>query len=120
MNRVVVLRTLPPDEYGNRRVRICYFVKDDAGPVKIPDARLAKPKDGGKHYPFKVPGCAGYIACQPKRANVMPVQKGGETYLCTRSDDPRAVTCPDCEATDEFKVAMAEIEERQAGAVAVS
>lgn len=119
MSRIVVLRTLPPDENGNRRVRICYFVKDEKGPIKIPNARLPKPKEG-KHMPFRVPGCAGYIACQPKRSSTNPIQKGGETHLCTRSDDPRAVTCPECMATDEFKVAMAEIEERMAGAVAVS
>jgi hypothetical protein len=56
-------------------------------------------------------GARGRIACNPKLQSVSAQVVNGETNLCMHSDDPRAATCPECMATDEFKAAMKQLEE---------
>jgi hypothetical protein len=110
MSRVVVVRVLPKDENGIQRCRQCFLVKSPTGAITSPTGRLAKPKNGEKHYPFLVPGYQAYIACQPKRANVNPMNRNSETHVTLRTDDPRVVTCPECMATQEWKDAMAQFD----------
>ena len=105
MSQVVVIRMLKPDEHGVSRARQCYFVRDAQGPVKYKECELQADKKG-KKIPFRMPGTAGYVACQPKRASLDPMRRDGEQHVCIRTDDPRVVTCPDCIATSEYKEAM--------------
>lgn len=102
MSNVVVMRVLPPDANGTRYVRVCWFIIDKDGPVQNPGGML-ETSWGPKGYE----GARGRIACQPKRTSVLPEFNGAETRLCVNSEEPRAVTCPECKATPEYKAAMA-------------
>jgi hypothetical protein len=102
MSNVVVMRLLPPDSTGTRRVRVCWLMQDANGPVQNPGGEIAT-----KAGPITIDGARGRIVCQPKRTSVAPHFDGVETHLCINSDDPRAATCPECKATPEYKSAMA-------------
>ncbi len=99
----VVIRMLP-DKSG--RVRIHWFVRDPAGPAETPSGSLpSKPK------PTIIEGSRGRIACQPNRDSVTPsTNRSGQIEPCCHTDDPRAATCPECQATDEYKQAMEYLE----------
>ncbi len=99
----VVIRMLP-DKSG--RVRIHWFIRDSTGPAKTPSLTVPSPVG-----PLAVGGTVGRIACQPKRDSVTPaVNHAGQIEPCCHTDDPRAATCPECCATDEFKQAMEYLE----------
>lgn len=91
---------LLPDKSG--RVRIHYFVHTPDGPAQTP-GRVAMTAMG----PLRLGGSRGKIACQPGLADVTPQAVGGSWHLCCHSDDPRAVTCPECEKTEDYQKAMA-------------
>lgn len=106
MSNIVVMRVLPPDAQGTRYVRVCWFMIDANGPAQNPSG-VIETSWGPKDYE----GARGRIACQPQRTSVLPEYNGVETKLTVRSEDPRAVTCPLCKATPEYKAAMAVYED---------
>lgn len=95
MSTQVVVRLLKD---GSGRVRIHYFVRDEAGPIRTPAGVIALTAMG----PMSAGGTKGYIACQPKQES-LDVKKDGIIYPTPHSDDVRAVTCPECQATAEYK-----------------
>lgn len=98
MSRVVI--RMLPDKSG--RVCIHYFVHSREGPANTP---------GGMVGPFPFPGSQGYIACSPKTERVTPrVGADGTTTPVCHSNEARAVTCPKCRETREWKETMAQIE----------
>jgi hypothetical protein len=105
----VVLTVLPGEPTdGTGRVRIHHFVRDGAGPVRLP-ARV-EPTPAG---PLRLGGGVGKIACRPALADVDRVA-GGVARPVLFSDDPRAVTCPECRATEDYQKAQARLGEAQA------
>ncbi len=98
MSRSVMVRLLP-----DRRVRIHYFVRDDAGIVKNP-VRIEQTVLG----PMTLGGARGYLACQPRQDSVLPRVHGGVIHPCVHSDDPRAATCPECLGSEAAKKALAD------------
>ncbi len=93
MSRTVI--RMLPDKSG----RVChhFFVHAPAGPAKTP---------GGAVGPFPFPGSTGYIACQPHNPQVTPQVQGGIIYPVSHTNEARAVTCPKCLATPEWKQTM--------------
>ena len=51
------------------------------------------------------------MACNPVLASVAPQKVGADNVLMPHSDDVRAVTCPECRATPEFKAVEAALSE---------
>lgn len=99
MARTIQMRVLP-----DGKVRIHYFVHDDAGPIRTPGKVIAMTPLG----PLRAGGVKGYIACQPKRDSALPGRvAGGEIQVMPHSNEARAVTCPECKATDVWKKTMA-------------
>src|SRR5438876_1374472 len=99
--RTVVVRLLPD---GSGRVRIHWFERLDNGPVKTPEGEVMT-----NLGPMVFGGVSGRIACAPKMTNVSPQMVDGRANLVCHSDEVRAVTCPQCMETEEFKKAMEEI-----------
>jgi hypothetical protein len=102
MSRCVV--KLLPDKSG--RILIHYFVHDPAGPAETPTGVTMTALG-----PLKLGGARGRIACQPKLESVTPQVRAGVTYPIPHSDDPRAVTCPACKETEEYKRVMEQLGE---------
>jgi hypothetical protein len=96
--RTVIIRMLP-DKSG--RVRIHWFIHEERGPIKTPET--VKMTQIG---PVRLGGNRGRIACQPAKTDLVPQQKGRDIEPCCHSDDPRAVTCPECMAVPEYREAM--------------
>lgn len=92
--RTVEVKVLPG---GQRRVRIHYFVRDPEGPVRLPGKEQATPF-GLVRLGYGV----GRIACQPARENILPRVEAGVMRVVPHSDDPRAVSCPECQATAQY------------------
>lgn len=87
------------------RVRIHFFARDDAGPVTTPSAVV--PTSMGL---ISLGGAKGFIACEPRRQSVSPeLGPGNRVTPCCHTDEPRAVTCPECLETETYKKAMAQI-----------
>jgi hypothetical protein len=84
---------------GTGRVCIHYFVRDASGPIVTPK---------GEGQLANIGGTKGYIACNRQQNTVGTQIRNGEHMMCVNSDDPRAVTCPDCLATDEAKRQLTE------------
>lgn len=103
MSRTVEIKILPD---GTGRVRIHWFQVLDGGPIKMPSGTIET-----QYGPLIHVGPPGRIACQPERTSVLPQEQNGVTLLTCHSDEPRAVTCPECMATPEFKIAMQKIAE---------
>jgi hypothetical protein len=79
------------------RVRLHYFHPSGAaGPIKPPGGVM-----GGRIH---VPPATYTIACAPDMTNRVNV---------LGSEDPRAVTCPECEATELHKSALALYDDAQ-------
>lgn len=93
----VVIRVLP-DEQGNVhegcRVRIHWYNRNDKNPT--PTVSQAGVFARAK----------GRIACMPQSEGMHIRLPDGRLQIVHHSDDPRAVTCPECVATPEFKEAM--------------
>jgi len=88
---------------GTGRIRIHYFHKDDQGPAFTPAVTLRS-----SIGPVRAGGVKGRIACQPTLSIVTPQVTVHEVKPLVHSDDPRAVTCPECRASDLWKKAMEE------------
>ena len=102
MQRVVVMKRLKD---GSGRCCIHYLVRDDSGPITMLDCEIVA-------MPYKVGGRAR-IACNKEQNTVTPQERGQEVFQCLRSDDVRAVTCPDCLATKEAKDMLAHYAEME-------
>jgi hypothetical protein len=98
----VVIKMLP----DRKQVRIHYFVWDDAGPAQTPSTTT--PTALG---PLTLGGVRGYIACQRGLKQVTPLVQGDRTTPCVHSAESRAVTCPECRDSPEWKANMAQIAE---------
>lgn len=94
----VVVRLLPD---GSGRVCLHWIYEDKDGPIETVDSVVqtsAGPKLlGARRW---------RMACCPQLTNIDPKREGVRIIPWQRSDDPRAVTCPRCMATDEFKARM--------------
>jgi hypothetical protein len=101
VNRLVlgVLPGQPTD--GTGRLRIHYFARDPAGPLRLP-VRVEPTPVG----PLRLGGACGRIACRPALA-ALSRPEGGVTREVLYSDDVRGVTCPDCQGTDDYRKAAA-------------
>lgn len=96
---------------GSGRVCHHWFERIDEGPMTVPYALHPGRDAGGVPDGTLVPGPAkGRIACSPKSTTILPQQRGDMIFTLPHSDDPRAVTCPECKATAGYKAALAEIE----------
>jgi hypothetical protein len=88
---------------GSGRVRIHFFVRDDAGPVSTPGV-VHQTALGQVH----LGGARGYIACRPKQSSIMPgTAPGGMIEPTVHTDDGRAATCPECLKTEAWAKWMA-------------
>ena len=111
MRRVIEIRALPDGRY-----RIHYFVFDPEGPCELPTGMVKTNQGSSVRVGGSIPtpegivATRGYIACEPERKSVLPDGRRGTIRLCLRSDDPRAVSCPSCKETAEYKAAMADLE----------
>jgi hypothetical protein len=101
---------LLPDKSG--RVMIHWFMWDEAGPIELTQAPVMT-----ANGPMVVGGnvvtgeTKGRIACNPALKDLIPRAVGGIGQLCVHSDDPRAVTCPDCKKVPEFAALIQEYSE---------
>lgn len=88
------------------RSRVCvhWFEVTRDGPAATPLGVVQSPLG-----PLAVGGVRGRIACRPAVSTVTPQAVNGAVQLLCRSEEPRAVTCPECMATPQFKRAMEEI-----------
>ena len=89
-DRAIVLKQLKD---GSGRLCIHYFVRADNGAIQTAI-------DPGNKIPWLRGGTKGYIACNPQQ-NAVLKQDGMETFVCLRTDDIRAATCPACLETKE-------------------
>jgi hypothetical protein len=97
MNNILI-RMLPDMIH----VRHHWFCRTEAGPAETPSGHLG---------PYKVGGVRGYIACQKSRESITPLMlPGGQVEPLHFTDDARAATCPECQATPEFEAMMAQLE----------
>lgn len=104
---IKVLKGEPLD--GTGRVCIHLFVQDERGPIIEPHA-LHSVFENGVQVKQKVAArpTRGQLACDPKRL-VAPVTRGGVTTVTARTDDPQAVSCLSCKASEVYKVMMSRI-----------
>jgi len=103
--RVVNVKLLPD---GSGRVRVHWFVRSPQGVIRTGLKTEITPIGI-----LRLGGAQGYIACQPKRENVLPTMDHGEIHLLIRSDDIRAANCPECLATEEAKKLLAEMKDTE-------
>jgi hypothetical protein len=103
MKQQVVIRMLKD---GTGRVCIHFFVHDDRGPAVTPAAEVRTAVGT-----VQIGGSTGYIACQPQRADVTPRMVGNTIQPLPHSNDGRAVTCPECMATEAYKEWMKGLED---------
>ncbi len=87
---------------GSGRVRIHFFVHDEKGPAPISAGSLTH----AQGFPMR-----GRIACQPERMSIMPEVTASVIRPVVHSNDARAVTCPECQATDDYKAMMKDLAE---------
>ena len=80
------------------RACIHWFKHDPKGPIQT-SADVAISSLG----PIKIGGATGKIVCHPEQNTVSSQWDGNELRMCLNSDDVRAVTCPACIETDEYK-----------------
>lgn len=98
---------------GSGRISIHLFVRDDKGLFVEPHVLHKAPpdKDGTEHKRRLVTKpTRGRLACDPRK-DPKPVKRNGIIHVTMRSDDPRAVTCPKCMSSPEYKELMNRLEE---------
>lgn len=102
--RIVDLKVVPGQPTnGTGRVCIHLFVQDKAGLFVEAHALHPVFKDGQQvKQMVEARPTRGRLACDPKRA-VKHVTRGNATLVTPRTDDPRAVTCPKCIASTDYK-----------------
>ncbi len=83
------------------RIRIHWFERLPDGPIKT--GALTSLTPSGR--PLVIGGATGRIACMPglDRIGLVPMPKTNQLQLVEHSDDVRAVTCPECMATEGYK-----------------
>jgi hypothetical protein len=104
----ICLSTLPGEPTdGTGRICIHLFVQDIRGPFVEPSVIHPAVDADGNPDPRKLIAkpTRGRLACSRTR-QVRPVTKGGVTTLTMRTDEPRAVTCPACIASDSYRLMM--------------
>lgn len=105
--RIITMNVLPGEPIdGSGRVCIHLFVRDERGPFTEPHV-LHPGRENPKELEAKP--TRGRLACDRMR-RVAPVRRGNVTIVTPRTDDPRAVTCPKCLASEECKVMLAKLE----------
>lgn len=100
--RVVSMSVLPGQPLdGSGRVCIHLFVQDERGPFVEPHALHPTVDENGELVRQQVVArpTRGRLACDPKR-DPSPVTRNGVTIVTSRTDDPNAVTCPKCLASE--------------------
>lgn len=108
--RIIKMSVLPGEPTdGTGRICIHLFVQDAAGPFVEPHVLHPVVRNGEVvKQEVEARPTRGRLACDPKR-NVAPVTRGNVTTITHRSDDPRAVTCPACKATEAYKTFMSKL-----------
>src|SRR3954467_7971518 len=113
VKRVVDLKVLPGEPLnGGGRMCIHLFVQDEVhGKFTEPHALHPALDEEGQPIKQKVTArpTLGRLACDPNR-NPGPRVVRGVTYVTIRTDDPRAVTCPKCLASADYKQMMSNYE----------
>lgn len=94
-----LIRRLLPD--GSGKIRIHWFCRGP-GPIKT-KGRVVMFGINPQH----LGGAQGKVACQASRTSLLPEVTGQGINHLEITDDPRAATCPECCATEEYKAAMA-------------
>ena len=98
---------------GTGRVATHLFVHDEWGKFVEPHVLHPVFEDGKQiKQQVEVRPTHGRLACDPNR-NPAPITRGRVIINTSRTDDPRAVTCYKCIATEDYKRAMLRIEEAQ-------
>ena len=103
--RLVSMSLLPGQPLdGSGIVCIHLFVRDEAGRFVEGAAMHPVLDDDGVPIKRKIRmgPARGRLACDPKK-NPAPVLRGGVTHVTHRTEEPRAVTCPKCMASAEYK-----------------
>lgn len=103
--RIVSISVLPGEPTdGKGRVCIHLFVPDPHGPFTEPSVmRQEAPNPEQGDNGLRVGPVRGRLACDSKMVRkVAPVERNGVTSVTMRTDDPRAVTCPKCKATQVY------------------
>lgn len=96
---------------GAGRVCIHLFVQDPHGPNTASMVMHPVFNEDGTQVK-QVVDCKqarGRLACDPKRLTAA-VTRNNITTVTQRTDDPRAVTCPKCKASEDYQKLMAKIE----------
>lgn len=110
--RVIDMKVLPGEALdGSGRVCIHLFIQDKAGVYVEPHA-IHPMFEGDVQVKQKVvcKPTRGRLACNSRR-NPTATTRNGVTTVTPRTDDYRAVTCPKCIASAEYKAAKAKLEE---------
>lgn len=105
--RVITMSVLPGEPLdGTGKVCIHLFVQDEKGLIVEPHVLHQVTDDQGKSTgQVTARPTRGRLACD-RKLTVRPVTKRGVTKITHRSDDPRAVTCPACIASEAYESAM--------------
>jgi hypothetical protein len=91
---------------GSGRVCIHLFVQDPNGPFIEPHVLHPVVKNGEiVKQQLEAKPTRGRLACDAKRG-VAPKVRNGITTITSRTDDPRAVTCPKCKESAQYVKAM--------------
>ena len=102
--RPIHLKALPGTNL--KKLRIHWFVHDDAGPITTPKKDFKSNKGS-----VTMGGVSGHIACQPqKKGGLLEIRPDG-IHVFMRTDSIRAATCPECLASAEAKVYLASMED---------
>lgn len=89
---------------GTGRVKVHWLQATPDGPIRR-KAGVVMTNMG----PVEIGGFTGRIACRPTLLSDEPVHNGVITRILVRSEDPRAVNCPECRATKAYWQAMLEM-----------
>lgn len=105
--RIIVEKVNPGEPTdGTGRICIHLFVQDPKGCFVEPHALHPVYENGVQvKQRLEAKPTRGRLACDPKR-NPKPVTQGNVTTITSRTDDPRAVTCPKCKASKDYQEMM--------------
>jgi hypothetical protein len=95
---MIIIRMLP-DKSGRRRIH--WFQRQVDGPLATQGQQQLT-----LIGPMQLGGAKGRIVCQGPNAT-LDKSTAGNVEPVAHSDDPRAVTCPECKATQEFQTEIA-------------
>lgn len=92
---------------GTGKVCVHLFVQDSAGINVEPcvlDMEYVDDEHGQPVKQLVAKQARGRLACDLKK-QTRPVTRGGITFVTMRTSDPRAVTCPKCLNSEDYKQA---------------